>query len=389
MKVSVIIPCFNVQDCVADAIASCNATQSGLDVEIICVDDKSNDQTVVVLEKLASSNKRIKIIRNEINKGQLEARRTGLLAATGDYVLFLDADDRFGANTIDALFSHTVKSPDDIVFFPFETMGATLEGERADEYLAFRNNYMSKFTGNQEVYCRTKYDAMNYTFSRSRKLVQSLWGKMFKRELVLQAHAFLPQGICYFAEDACVFISSISMANSVSYCKYALYRYNIASGLTAGLGKAHIDDKKLSQMLISHIYIKKFERKYRESYSNNTDYIRCLTFFVEDMYQYFGEIVSYYLNDPNAPTISDMPLELKGLLLEYMVDGWQKWRNDMNNVRCYITPGLKLYLSKLKLQALLEKDTFKKQEIKDLRARIKALVNANLNPFLWLPSEEI
>lgn len=61
----------------------------------------------------------------------------------------------------------------------------------------------------------------------------------------------------------------------------------------------------------------------------------------------------------------------------------------MNNVKRYITPGLKLYLSKLKLQALLEKDTFKKLETKDRRARIKVLVNANLNPFLWLPSEEI
>ena len=90
-KVSVIIPCYNKAQYVAQAIESVlNQTYSN--VEIIVVDDGSTDNTKEILEGLALQDSRVVPI-NKNNEGVSIARNTGLLAAKGEYVSFVDADD--------------------------------------------------------------------------------------------------------------------------------------------------------------------------------------------------------------------------------------------------------------------------------------------------------
>jgi glycosyltransferase involved in cell wall biosynthesis len=92
MKVSIIIPCYNVQDFIASCIKSIeNQTYSNL--EVICINDGSTDQTSAVLKDLCSkSNLSIQVIEQD-NLGAPSARNTGLNSSTGAYVQFLDADD--------------------------------------------------------------------------------------------------------------------------------------------------------------------------------------------------------------------------------------------------------------------------------------------------------
>lgn len=92
MKVSVVVPCYNVAAYVGRALLSL-ANQSLHDIEIICVDDASTDNTVAILKECARLDLRIRIIENEKNMGVGPTRNRGIDAARGEYVAFLDPDD--------------------------------------------------------------------------------------------------------------------------------------------------------------------------------------------------------------------------------------------------------------------------------------------------------
>jgi glycosyltransferase involved in cell wall biosynthesis len=96
--VSVIIPAYNHAHCIGDAIASALA-QKEMDfwggTEIIVVDDASTDDTPQVLAKLQETTPNLKVIRHDVNKGASAARNTGIDAANGDHLAFLDSDDKW------------------------------------------------------------------------------------------------------------------------------------------------------------------------------------------------------------------------------------------------------------------------------------------------------
>jgi glycosyltransferase involved in cell wall biosynthesis len=90
-KVSIIIPCYNVERYVAKCIHSlCN--QSYRDIEIIAVDDGSSDGTVGVIQELQRADDRIELVLSD-HQGPGVARNKGQSHASGDYILFVDADD--------------------------------------------------------------------------------------------------------------------------------------------------------------------------------------------------------------------------------------------------------------------------------------------------------
>src|ERR1019366_6284284 len=97
-KVSVIMPCFNHGEFLAEAVAS--VTEIGRDdVELIVVDDGSTDErTRQEVDKLVAQG--IKVIRQE-NKGVAAARNAGILASQGEFIFPLDADDRLRPGWID------------------------------------------------------------------------------------------------------------------------------------------------------------------------------------------------------------------------------------------------------------------------------------------------
>ncbi len=91
-KVSVIIPVYNKGKYVAEAVESALG-QTYADTEIICIDDCSTDNSYEVLKGLADKYKHIVLLKNEENKGVIYSRNTAIEAATGEYILPLDADD--------------------------------------------------------------------------------------------------------------------------------------------------------------------------------------------------------------------------------------------------------------------------------------------------------
>ena len=91
-KISIIIPMYNEQKNALTIIRSCQ-NQTMQDIEIVCVNDNSNDKTLEILESLQKVDPRIVIITNETNRGVIYNRIFGALHSRGEYVTFIDADD--------------------------------------------------------------------------------------------------------------------------------------------------------------------------------------------------------------------------------------------------------------------------------------------------------
>lgn len=89
-KVSIVVPVYNAAECIADTIMSV-LNQNHTDLELLLVDDGSTDESRSIIEKYVSE--KTVLLDNEEGKGAAGARNTGIKAATGHYIAFLDADD--------------------------------------------------------------------------------------------------------------------------------------------------------------------------------------------------------------------------------------------------------------------------------------------------------
>ena len=88
-KISIIIPIYNVGRHLKNALCSI-VNQTLKELEFVCVDDYSTDNSPAILKSFADKDPRFRIIRQEKNKGTCQARKDGVLASTGKYILFLD-----------------------------------------------------------------------------------------------------------------------------------------------------------------------------------------------------------------------------------------------------------------------------------------------------------
>ncbi|TQR27095.1 glycosyltransferase family 2 protein [Campylobacter sp. MIT 97-5078] len=102
-KFSIILPTYNVQAFIAQALQSC-INQTFKDIEIIVVDDCGQDSSIEIAKEFALKDERVKIIHNEKNQGVFIARNNGALVASGEYLLFLDPDDYFDERACEILF---------------------------------------------------------------------------------------------------------------------------------------------------------------------------------------------------------------------------------------------------------------------------------------------
>ena len=91
MKISIVIPIFNVAQYLETLLDSV-INQSHKDIEIICINDGSTDNSLSILHTYAKRDNRIQVV-DIINSGPFVVRQIGMKMATGDYVTFVDGDD--------------------------------------------------------------------------------------------------------------------------------------------------------------------------------------------------------------------------------------------------------------------------------------------------------
>lgn len=115
VKISVIVPIYNVEEYLGACLSSC-VNQTLHDIEIICVNDGSTDNSLAVLEAFAANDYRIQII-SKPNGGLSSARNAGIRAARGSIIMFLDSDDYLECNACERVWIESMEAPTDIVIF--------------------------------------------------------------------------------------------------------------------------------------------------------------------------------------------------------------------------------------------------------------------------------
>lgn len=213
VKVSVIIPVYNVERYIEECL--CSAMQQTLkEIEIICVDDGSSDQSVELIEKYAEHDFRVRIIMQK-NAGASVARNTGIKAAKGEYVYFLDSDDYIDHNMLKELYEEVKKHDLDNIYFDAESFYETKELEESQgnysNYYMRPDIYGDVVTGSRLF---TNME-MNWDFKASPCL------QMPKRSLILENEIFFYEGIVM--EDNLFTLQSMILAKKVKHISKCYY----------------------------------------------------------------------------------------------------------------------------------------------------------------------
>lgn len=173
MKVSIIIPCYNVEDYISQCLDSLTG-QTYQDIEIICINDGSTDRTLSIIEKHAVSDARIKLY-DQNNKGLSATRTLGIEYAVGDYIMFVDSDDWLELDCLEILMA-SQKGFDIICFSYFRDFkNITLEKKLYLNGAFSASDLQRRVVGpiNEEVRYIENLDSL-----------ATVWGKLYRSDKV-------------------------------------------------------------------------------------------------------------------------------------------------------------------------------------------------------------
>ena len=139
MDVSVIVPVYNVEPYLQECLGSI-LLQTGVGMEVICVDDGSSDGSAEILKKIAQSDPRVRIITQE-NRGLSAVRNRALDVSTGKYVCFVDSDDMLAEDALATLFSLAERANLDHIIFGAESFLDERNGAVRRNLLPDTENY--------------------------------------------------------------------------------------------------------------------------------------------------------------------------------------------------------------------------------------------------------
>ena len=129
--ISIIMPCYNAEQSVADSVASA-LNQTFTDIELLAVDDGSTDSTAKVLSDIAAKDSRLRPL-SQHNSGPGTARNHGLNEARGDYIAFLDSDDSWSPCCLEKLFAALQASGADLAYCGWQNIG--LKGGQGEPFI--------------------------------------------------------------------------------------------------------------------------------------------------------------------------------------------------------------------------------------------------------------
>lgn len=213
-EISIIIPLYNADNQLRQCLNSI-VNQSLTELEIICVDDHSQDKSLDIAEEFAKADKRIKIIKNEETKGQSYSRNRGLEAATGKYIGFADADDFVDENMFKTMLSKAVKTEADIVMCKALLYDEKTQTTKNDDYYGLK--------------CFEKFPKKNFNHEDTKNFITEInvavWNKLYRRDFLVKEKIKFSEGNIF--EDLPFFFETYTKAKSVVVVDEYLYYYRI------------------------------------------------------------------------------------------------------------------------------------------------------------------
>lgn len=145
-KISVIIPCYNCEKWIIKCIESIKNQDYQGEIEIICVDDCSNDNTIQIIRNYKNSTcDNITILENEKNSGPANSRNRGIQCSTGEWLAFCDSDDWFDKDFVSLMVSEAMKDDSDIVMCNYKKILESNGSVILVDYLKdISNNYTNE-----------------------------------------------------------------------------------------------------------------------------------------------------------------------------------------------------------------------------------------------------
>lgn len=216
LKISVIIPIYNVENYLSQCLDSV-LNQSLKDLEVICVNDGSTDNSLKILESYAEMDSRVKIISQE-NNGPGNALNNGLKYANGKYVLFVDSDDFISKNSLEKVLNNAVSNNSDIVLFNNQEFDEIENTVRPYSYIP--ENY----------FANVNYNHFTFTFKDIKNTVLNTYfsaaSKLFKKEFLEKNNLSFPEETVF---EAILFhVKTMLCAKSISFLPEVAYNYRIS-----------------------------------------------------------------------------------------------------------------------------------------------------------------
>lgn len=228
VKISIIVPVYNT----AKYLDKCIQTlinQTLENIEIIFIDDGSEDNSVEILKNYAKKDKRIRILKQN-HKRQGAARNYGLSIAQGEYIGFVDSDDWVKLDMFEKLYYQAKETDSDIVMCSMNTFE-----DGTNKIIVNTYNTLDIF--NQKFFENTftPQDTLNFIFNIS----VSPYNKIYRKSLIDKNNIKFPENI-YF-EDNAFFFQSWLNAKKISLLNQKLYQYRKSTASTTKNDKNKLD----------------------------------------------------------------------------------------------------------------------------------------------------
>ncbi len=203
--VSVIIPCHNAQAWLEACLTSV-LNQTEEDLQIILIDDGSEDRTLSICERFASKDRRI-LLASQEHGGVSAARNRGLSLSEGEYLLFVDADDLLPPLAVASLLN-AMKEDTDLVIGSHEE---------------FRRGYCKTIRRESGIYPQSQ---CRESFAWFDAMLSTLWGKLYRRQVILERHLAFEASLPY-CEDHVFNLQFCKWIRSAAVTGEPVYRYRL------------------------------------------------------------------------------------------------------------------------------------------------------------------
>ena len=215
VKISVIVPVYNCENYIEESIRSI-LNQSFKDIEVICIDDVSTDDSLNILKELSMQDARLKVYTQE-NQGVSVARNNALEKVSGDYIYFFDADDYAVEDCLEKAYSNAVNNDSDMVIFYYDNYDDDLFLKHCtiDLDKKFPDVDYNNFTFDYKDY-------KQYAF----KGASAPWFKLYKKDF-LNKHDNIKFPVNLNHNDVPFHIMTVLKASKISFLPEFLYHYRV------------------------------------------------------------------------------------------------------------------------------------------------------------------